>query len=75
MEKDLEEQLDWVELEDNLESIISNKRSIKDIEKISVDTFTIALYRFNHKKVCNSSAIDIFSDQSAQEPLSSLAPV
>ena len=39
----LEVQLDWVELEDNT-STISNKRSIEEVDEISVNTFVTAAY-------------------------------
>ena len=42
--KNLEVQLDWVKLEDNLLTT-SNKRSIEEVNEISVDTFVTVAYR------------------------------
>ena len=54
LNNNLNEQLNWVELiklEDDL--VTSNKRSLEEVEEMSVNTFATATYSLSSKKACN----------------------
>ena len=69
LDNDLDQQLDWIEImeiEDYLNS--SYKRTLEEVEKISVNSFAIAAYRINSKKVCNKNDNNS-TTQSARDPI------
>ena len=70
----LDEQLDWVELiklEDDLAA--SNKRSLEEVEEMSVNTFATATYSLSSKKACNGQQNT--PSQSTRDPERSPAPL
>ena len=69
MDKDLTEELNWIQLPKDLE-VSSNKKALKEIKEILVWIFTTIVYRISSKKVYNSDKIDT-SANSAEERTSS----
>ena len=53
LDKDLEQQLDWIDFEelDALLTTSSNKLSLEDVNKISVDTFSTEAFSISSQKV------------------------
>ena len=50
MDKDLTEELNWIQLPKDLEGS-SNKKALKEIKEILVGIFTTIVYRISSKKV------------------------
>ena len=67
LDKDLVEQLEWIQLPEDLDGN-SNKRTLEEIEEMSVGTFATEAYRITTKKACNSNKKDNLQHQSAREP-------
>ena len=74
MDKDLAEELDWIQLPDELESLF-NKWVFYKVDETLVDTFATTAYGITSKKAYNSINMDISEDKSAWEPLSSSVPI
>ena len=73
LDKDLAEQLEWIQLPEDLDSS-SNKHAINEIKEMSVRTFATDAYGITTKKVCSGNAKDNLQQQSTQELKSSLVP-
>ena len=67
MDKDLTEELNWIQLPKDLEGS-SNKKALKEIKEILVGIFATAADRITTKKACNGDKIDISEDKSAWRP-------
>ena len=66
LDKNLAEQLEWIQLLDELNRS-SNKHALDEIEEISVGTFATEAHGITTKKACNGNQKDILQHQSAQE--------
>lgn len=55
----LEDQLEWVELEelDAISATSSNKRALDEVDEMSVDTFGTEAFNILSKKACNNKNI------------------
>ena len=73
LDKDLAEELEWIQLPDELEGIL-NKRTLEEIDEISVDTFATDTYGISPKKVYNENN-DKPQVESAWDPKRSPAPI
>ena len=73
LDKDLADQLEWIQLPEELEEA-SNKRSLEEIEEILVGTFATAAYSIIAKKACNGDYNNMTQVKSARDPERSLAP-
>ena len=73
LDKNLAEQLEWIQLPEYLDSL-SNKCAINEIEEMSIRTFATDAYGITIKKAYSGNAKDNLQQQSIQEPESSLVP-
>ena len=55
-----------MEIEEDLEAL--NKRTLDEVEEMSIDTFATTIYRLV-KKVCNQNSKDIPASQSTWNPV------
>ena len=56
LDKDLEQQLDWVEIEelDAMSTTSSNKYALEEVDEMSVDTFSTEAFEISAKKTCKT---------------------
>ena len=74
LDKDLAEQLEWIQLPEEIEGAL-NKRTLEEIEEMLVRTFTIEAYRITSKKTYNRDFNNMLQVESTQDPQRSLAPI
>jgi len=70
LDEDLEQQLDWVKIEelDAISTTSLNKRALEKVDEMSVDTFGTEAFRISAKKTCKALLSTSQSTQGLRGP-------